>query len=408
MTGSLHPSRAAGPADDDEFAGVYQAHFEYAWACLRRLGVPLEAQEDAVQDLFLVVYRRLPAFAGRSSVKTWIFGIARKVAGRYRRTEARRLRRHERLATIAADDPAIVGEEEVLRREARRMLAEFLDELDDDRRALFVLHIFEDLSGPEIAEVLGLNLNTVYSRLRAIRAQFDRTFAVHREAALLVARDSERPPEDAQRRAWCALAGQLGGSTAAAPGLVQAAATGKLAGAPWALGLVGAAVLAAIVGAPPAPAVRPHSPDPDRSTNAHTSDRPPAATPRLDSEEPAAASAIRPTRPAARRPVAPIASTPVMTADMLAAETALMTRVRAAVAAGQHDEALALLQQHALAYPQGVLQRERQGFRAIALCHTGQKDAGRSEGAAFLRDHPEIALAAQLRAACEIADLPPY
>lgn len=406
MTGSLHSSRAAGPADDDAFAGVYQAHFEYAWACLRRLGVPLEAQEDAVQDLFLVVYRRLPAFAGRSSVKTWIFGIARKVAGRYRRTEARRLRRHERLATIAADDPAIVGEEEVLRREARRMLAEFLDALDDDRRALFVLHIFEDLSGPEIAEVLGLNLNTVYSRLRLIRAQFDRTFATHRDAALLVAQAGQRPPEDAQRRAWCALAGHIGGSTAAAPGLVEATATGKLAGAPWALGLVGAAVLAAIVSAPPTPAARPREPDPARSTNAHTRDRPPPATPRLDSAVPTAASTRGPPRPAPRRAAA-IAGKPVMTADMLAAETALMTRVRAAVAAGQHDDALALLQQHTREYPQGVLQRERQGFRAIALCRTGRTDAGRSEGAAFLRDHPEIALAAQLRAACELADLPP-
>ncbi|MBL8972609.1 MAG: RNA polymerase sigma factor, partial [Myxococcales bacterium] len=51
-------------ADDRTFAEVYHSHFEYAWACLRRLGVAPEAQEDAVQDLFVVVHRRLPAFAG--------------------------------------------------------------------------------------------------------------------------------------------------------------------------------------------------------------------------------------------------------------------------------------------------------------------------------------------------------
>ncbi len=387
-----------GTAHTPEFSEVYQAHFEYAWACLRRLGVPPEAQEDAVQDLFVVVYRQLPAFAGRSSLKTWIFGVARKVAGRYRRTEARRLRRHERLATTLASEPADAGEDVLLRREARRLLARFLDELDDDRRPLFVLHIYEDLSGPEIAEVLGLNLNTVYSRLRLIRAQFDRTFAAHRERALLVARTPEQVPEDAQRRIWAMLVAPVGGAATTTAGL--GATTGKLMGVPWLVGIVGGAALVVVVATPPSG----DRPEAEVTAKANpqivepTAPRPAPAP--LADPIPAPAA---PKKLAPRRAVPPTPIGPPPTAEALAAETALMARVRAAIDAGRADEALGLTAEHARDYPQGVLQRERQGFRAIALCTARQMLAGRDEAARFLDQYPETALAVRLRAACELA-----
>ena len=87
----------------------------------------------------------------------------------------------------------------------------------------------------------------------------------------------------------------------------------------------------------------------------------------------------------------------------MAAETALMARVRAAIDAGRADEALALTAEHARDFPQGVLQREREGFRAISLCDAGQLVAGREEAARFLERHAETALAARLRAACQLA-----
>ena len=399
MTGSQ-------PADDLTFAEVYHSHFEYAWACLRRLGVAPEAQEDAVQDLFVVVHRRLPAFAGRSSVKTWIFGIARKVAARYRRTEVRRLRRHERLAAAGTEEHAEPGEDELHRREARRLLAGFLAGLDDDRRALFVLHAFEDRSGPEIADTLGLNLNTVYSRLRWIRAEFDRTFAGHREAALRVARTPEQPPEAAQRRVWGVLVGQLGGATTTAAGL-GAGATGKLAGVSWGLAIVGAAALTVVVAAPP------RSEPPREAVSVMAEPRveapvsTPPALPELATSPPIAAE--HSLEPAPRRPLArpAVAPTAAVTAETLAAETALMGRVRAAVEAGDHEAALSLLAEHAREHPQGALQREREGFRALALCLGGQALAGREAAAVFLQAHPpETALALRVRGACELAGPP--
>nr|AHN85648.1 hypothetical protein [Nannocystis pusilla] len=243
-------STVSGPTSPS-FPDLYQDHFEYAWACLRRLGVPPEAQEDALQDLFLVVHRRLPEFAGRSTLKTWIFGVARRVAARHRRTEARRQRRHARLAVVSASEPVAVHDDELARREARQRLAEFLDGLDDDRRAVFVLHLYEEMSAPEIAQTLGVNVNTVYSRIRLVREQFDRTFAAAAPAALRAAKAPEPPPHGAQARVWAALLLVLG-SGAAAPGaaLAHGAATAGPHAFAWTVGLA-AAALAIVVAAPP-------------------------------------------------------------------------------------------------------------------------------------------------------------
>jgi RNA polymerase sigma factor (sigma-70 family) len=72
------------------FADLYELQFAYVWRTLRALGVDAEQIEDAVQDAFLVVHRRLGEFEGRARIETWLFAIAQRVAQRYRRTAARR------------------------------------------------------------------------------------------------------------------------------------------------------------------------------------------------------------------------------------------------------------------------------------------------------------------------------
>ena len=61
-----------------------------------------------------------------------------------------------------------------------RVLHRLLDELDDDKRTVFVLAELEQTTAPEIADALGIPLNTVYSRLRAARIEFDKALARHR------------------------------------------------------------------------------------------------------------------------------------------------------------------------------------------------------------------------------------
>jgi RNA polymerase sigma factor (sigma-70 family) len=76
-----------GPLD---FDAVYEEHFQFLFRALRRLGVAEASLDDALQDVFLAVHRRLDDFEGRSSVKTWLFGFALRVARDHRRRRARK------------------------------------------------------------------------------------------------------------------------------------------------------------------------------------------------------------------------------------------------------------------------------------------------------------------------------
>lgn len=149
---------------------VYRQHFSAAWRVLRRLGVAEAQLDDATQDVFLVVHGKLGSFDSRSPLRSWIFAIAVRVASEYRRRALRT--RTEQLDEGIADaspNPARLSEMQ----EAVRLLHELLGELDEKKRAVFVLSELEQLNVPEIANVLGVNPNTVYSRLRIARKCFD-------------------------------------------------------------------------------------------------------------------------------------------------------------------------------------------------------------------------------------------
>jgi RNA polymerase sigma-70 factor (ECF subfamily) len=170
------PAQAAA-APPAELVALYRAHFQFVWRSARRLGVPPAALDDVVQDVFLVVARRLAEFRGESSVKTWLFAITLRVVREHRRSTFRHLRRVEALAESGpaeATDP-------IARSDAQRLLLRLLDRLDDDRRSVYVLAELEGLTAQEIADGLRLNVNTVYSRLRSARAQLERQLAAPEE-----------------------------------------------------------------------------------------------------------------------------------------------------------------------------------------------------------------------------------
>lgn len=160
---------------------IYAAHADFVFRNLRRLGVHESLIDDAVQDVFLVVHRRLGDFEARAQVTTWLFGIVLRVAQSYRRSAMRRRARLsdapsaevEQIPTTAAESPV----ETLERREASALLHRLLEELDDDKRAMLVCVELEQLTVPEAAESLGLNLNTAYGRLRAARAAFNEAVA---------------------------------------------------------------------------------------------------------------------------------------------------------------------------------------------------------------------------------------
>jgi RNA polymerase sigma-70 factor (ECF subfamily) len=151
------------------FEQVYADHAAFIWRVLRGMGVSEPLVEDAVQDVFIVVHRRLGEFDGLGSVKTWLFQIAYRTACAYRR-KWRRAGEHEPFDdTVEARtrSPA----EEAERHETLSLVAGLLDGLDDDKRVVLLLADIEEMTAPEIAVVLGTPVNTVYSRLRRARSE---------------------------------------------------------------------------------------------------------------------------------------------------------------------------------------------------------------------------------------------
>lgn len=162
-----------------DFDSIYREYFQFVWRGLRRLGLEHAVAEDAIQEVFIVVHRRLQSFEGRSSLRTWIYGITLWVAREHRKKFAK----HERLDPLEdqfEDSKNPSPDAIVAQKEAIRLLDRLLDELDDEKREVLVFSDMEQLSAPEIAEIMKLNLNTVYSRLRAARAAFEQVVARHR------------------------------------------------------------------------------------------------------------------------------------------------------------------------------------------------------------------------------------
>ncbi|MEM1417433.1 MAG: sigma-70 family RNA polymerase sigma factor [Myxococcota bacterium] len=163
------------------FAELYEEHFDFIWRTVRRLGVADASVDDVVQDVFVVAYRRLDSFEGRSKPRTWLYGIARRVVSDHRRA-LRRRRPHTPLQeTHAAKDAS--PQEVAARTQAAGLLHAFLEGLPAPQREVFVLAELEQMTAPEIVAATGAKLNTVYSRLRLARRAFERTVARHRAAA---------------------------------------------------------------------------------------------------------------------------------------------------------------------------------------------------------------------------------
>ncbi len=165
------PRVAAAPS----FEEVYEQCFDLAWRNIRRLGVPDAQVADAVQDVFMIVHRRLGELDGRPSLRAWVCAIVTRIASDHRRTLRRKSPHAD--ASVEADTLPDEGARDpydsALREEGVRRLHQLLDALDDEKRAVFVLAELEQMSAPEIAESLGENVNTVYARLRAARREFE-------------------------------------------------------------------------------------------------------------------------------------------------------------------------------------------------------------------------------------------
>ena len=173
------PGRPTEERFSTDFETVYTQHVGFVWRVLRGMGVSDAGVEDAVQDVFVVVHRRLAEFDGRHAIRTWLFAIAYRVA----RDHKRKGRRTQDQLPIEHQlrDGAPTPDQSAENAEALRVACALLDRLDDEKRTVLVLTEIEGMTAPEIAQMTGTQLNTVYTRLRRARLQLNEAMAAWRK-----------------------------------------------------------------------------------------------------------------------------------------------------------------------------------------------------------------------------------
>ncbi len=163
--GATSDRKPSGARPTPRLEDVYREHWTFIWRTAKKMGIPPHRLEDVVQDTFVVAGQRLGDFEGRSSVKTWLYAIAFRVVQEHHR----RIEREER-----GNPAGATNVEPMARVEAAIRLQRLLGELDEDKRVVFVFSEIEGMSAAEIAQELGVNVNTVSSRLRLARERLHR------------------------------------------------------------------------------------------------------------------------------------------------------------------------------------------------------------------------------------------
>ena len=184
--GSREAPPLAGPIPDDAEAGagargtelpdarlrkLIDAHFGLVWRTLRYHGVPEANADDAAQQVFCVLARRL-AEVQSGTERAFLFGTAYRVASDVRHAASRRpAGTEDNLNELEAPIPSA----DVLLDEARArvVLQEVLEEMPLDVRAVFVMIEIEELALAEVAKIIDAPIGTVSSRLRRGRQSFE-------------------------------------------------------------------------------------------------------------------------------------------------------------------------------------------------------------------------------------------
>lgn len=160
------------PGGKSRIVALVDAHLDFVWRSLRRLGVPEAAVDDAAQQVWIVVANRLGDIEPERE-RSFLFGTALRVASDVRRSLSAR-REVPELEHRPPVDARPLADELVDKRQARALLDEILEELPLPLRAVFVLYELEEMSVSEMANLLLLPRGTVASRLRRARAEFER------------------------------------------------------------------------------------------------------------------------------------------------------------------------------------------------------------------------------------------
>jgi RNA polymerase sigma-70 factor (ECF subfamily) len=151
---------------------LYAEHAGFLGRVLVRLVGDGAHVDDLLQETFVVAFRRRDRFDGTSAPRTWLYGIAARLAMRHRRGAGRWLRALAGFTAEPRTDSAPGPDADVDRAHARAAIRDALEHLPFKQREVFVLYELVELDGPQIAEMLGIPVGTVWTRLHHARRRF--------------------------------------------------------------------------------------------------------------------------------------------------------------------------------------------------------------------------------------------
>ena len=162
-------SDVAPPLDIDS---LYAEHASFIGRVLIRLVGDGAHIDDLIQETFIIAFRKRDTFDGRSTARTWLYGIASHLAMRHRRGLGRWLRARGTLADEPVAAVPAQPDTQIDRARAAAVVRDALDRLPFKQREVFVLYELEEMDGSDIASLLGIPVGTVWTRLHHGRKRF--------------------------------------------------------------------------------------------------------------------------------------------------------------------------------------------------------------------------------------------
>ena len=158
-----------------DFETVYRQHFRFVWNSARRLGIGIDAIDDVVQEVFIVIHRKIHAVENPDALRAWIYGIVRRTASSHRRKV-----RPGHLSTSGQPELEYLLEDartpfdDAQKKADLQLLSRILSEMKEIKREIFTLVEIEEMQVNEAAAALDIPVNTAHSRLRLAREDFQK------------------------------------------------------------------------------------------------------------------------------------------------------------------------------------------------------------------------------------------
>ena len=190
MTEHVHKGAAttANLGSAPEFEALYGDYHLFVRRALKKHYVSADDLEDVTQEVFMVLLARMDEATQKQSLGGWLYQIVRRVAANHHRGDRRRTRKLVALKSAGKSPSAqlesLDPESRVAREEAWTLIRGFLESLDEEACAVFVMSEIEGLKGADIAARLGITLPMTYARIRSVRARFGQRVTRHRQGLL--------------------------------------------------------------------------------------------------------------------------------------------------------------------------------------------------------------------------------